>query len=340
MRGKAWLAAALVAAAALGLAAFSIYRRPAQQVQKKTPATATPAQTINLNGRIQPQHVVSVPAPADGTLDAVFVDAGQEVSAGQLLARVESSRLVASEMEAQQEAERAQSRVHELEGALESARLQVSSSSASTVRAQSRLDSTEKEYLRQEMLVHEGATPRLVFEKSEREYQAARTDLESVSAMAKQAEDRVQSLNRELQRARESLDQRSEEASSSKTDAEVHSPVDGVVIFRSGQPGEKVAPGKGDLFQIAVNLAALDVVLTPDPKALAWLPRGKTVMIRVAEAGDVVIPGVVREAGPGQALVGFQSPSPAIKPGLTALVSVAEPPRRQSGSVEDGQTKR
>ncbi len=321
MRAK-WLFAASMAIV-LTLAASVVLRRKASAPGAQPPLPAD-ARTIELTGKIQPQTVVNVPAPADGAITEVVAAIGQEVSAGQLLARMDSGKLAAERSLAQEEAQKSASKVRDLEAALEAARLEASRSQAAAARADAALDAAEKEYLRQKALMDIGAAPRLVFEKSERDFSAARADRDSLGALAREAVDRGALLRRELSTARAKLADAASDAEPDNAVAEVHSPADGVVVSSAAKTGT-IVKAETALFQVAVNLAALDVALYPDKKTLARLLTGQAAIVRVAEAGDVAIQGRVRAIGDAGVLVGFQSPSPAVKPGLTAIVGLTMP---------------
>src|SRR5262249_42717775 len=100
------------------------------------------------------------------------------------------------------------------------------------------------------------------------------------------------------------------------------SPVDGVVIGRRGQAGEMVDRSVRDLFQIAVMMSAMEVVVNPQPAVLNRIHPGQSVSIIIAEAPNGEIAGTVREIRDGQAVIEFISPTPAIRPGLSAQVRI------------------
>ena len=316
MRAR-WLLAASTAII-LTLAAALLFPRKAVAPAARPPRSGD-GFTLELTGKIQPQTIVNVPAPVEGAVTEVVISVGQEVSAGQLLGRIESGTLAARRALALEDTRKSIAKVRELEAALESARLQAWRSQAAGARADSQLAAAEKEYLRQKALTAAGAAPRLVFEKAERDYAAARADRESLGALAREAVDRSGLLTRQLNTARSKLPDLAAAAEPTNAIAEIHSPVDGVVVSSAAKPGTMVK-AETALFQVAVNLAALDVALFPDKMTLARLRTGQTALVRVAEAGDLAIPGSVRAIGDDGILVGFQSPSPAVKPGLTAIV--------------------
>ena len=316
MRAK-WLLVASIAIVLAFAAALFVSRKASSAAS--TPRAAADGFIVEWTGKIQPQTVVDVPAPVDGGVTEVIAAIGQEVSAGQPLARMASGELAARRALAQDEARKSAAKVRDLEAALESSRLESSRAQASAARAGAAFDAAEKEYLRQKALSDVGATPRLVFEKSERDYSAARADRDSLDALAREAVDRGGLLTRQLNTARAKLSDAATPADGANAVAEVLAPVDGVVVASTAATGTMVK-AETALFQIAVNLASLDVALYPDKKTLARLRTGQPAIVRVAEAGDVAIPGGVRAIGVDGVLVGFQSPSPAVKPGLTATV--------------------
>ena len=174
------------------------------------------------------------------------------------------------------------------------------------------------------MLIREGATPRLVFEKAEREYNTAKDDLEIKQKLAQQSEERVDSLNRDLDAAKRSLDERHQTLEHAKAElgsADVRSPVDGIVISRRGQVGDEVNRAMDDLFRIAVTLSALEIAVQPEPAAVARIKVGQPAAIHIAEAPSEIA-GTVREIKDGRVIIDFISPTPTIKPGLTAQVRI------------------
>jgi hypothetical protein len=81
----------------------------------------------------------------------------------------------------------------------------------------------------------------------------------------------------------------------------------------------------GDLFEIAVDLTALEVVVEV-PKALeAKLAAGQNALVQIAEAGPAPLEAKIREVKEGQAYVEFLSPSAAILPAMTAQVRFLPP---------------
>lgn len=289
----------------------------------KAPAPALPTE-ISLLGRIQATKVVNVPVPVEGTIDRLMADAGEDVFEGELLAHIKSGKLNALAQTAEEDAERARSRVADFEAALISARLEASRARAEATRTKAEFEIAAKVYQRQKVLLQEGATPRLTFEKAEAEFNKLKADDESLSNLAKGAESRIESITKDVEAARKLAESKVQELDEAKADlgaGEVHSPVNGMVLARHGQPGEAVGRNVQDLFQIATELTALQVVVVPDAAVLGKIKPGQMASIQIAEA-PVAIQGVVSKVEAGRVFVGFTSPLPAIKPGLTAQVKL------------------
>ena len=98
--------------------------------------------------------------------------------------------------------------------------------------------------------------------------------------------------------------------------------MDGIVVGRRGAEGDEVTPETKDLFEIAVDLAQLEAVVEPPPAVLDRIRPELPALLQIAEVPGQGIEGKVREVRGREVVVEFLSPSPAIKPGLTAQVSI------------------
>ena len=173
------------------------------------------------------------------------------------------------------------------------------------------------------MLHREGATPRLVYEKAEREFETARAEFNSLDELARQAESRVNDLIRDLDVARRSLEEHNaelESATAQSAGAEIRSPVSGILVARKGEPGKVIGPEDAkDLLEIAADLSQLAVLIHVEPPALQLIRPGQDALVIVADLNGV-IPAAVKEIKGGDVTLSFVSPSPVIRPGMTAQV--------------------
>ena len=298
--------------------------KPAPVVQAAPPVKVEPTE-LSITGQISAQKVVNVPATADGVIETFAVDAGENVFEGQLLARIKNVK-VASAMEmAASDAQKAETRVKETEAAIVAARLEASRAHADASRAKSELDRAEKAYTRQKLLYAEGATPRLVYEKAEHDYAALKDEAESKSALAQQSEDHGAQLSRDLElykRASNDRNNTMEQANGKSAGGEVRSPCDGLILTRKSKQGAEVSRAMDDLFTIATAMSAMEVILEPTPPQLARIHAGQAAAIHLIGVKSETIEGAVREVKGNQVIVDFISPTPLIKPGLTAQVTI------------------
>jgi len=315
----------------------------AQQVQS-TPQGPTPGSEVSFSGTISGKHIVEVPASIDGILEQFHTEIGQEVTEGQLLAVIRSTQLESERDRAKMELENAQTRVTSLESNIIQARLEASRAAAEATRARLELDRLQRQYDRQRLLLKEGATPRLVYEKIEKEYLAAKAEYESARDISANADQRVSSLSRQLEAAKRTLEEKTDDletATAALAAGEVHSPVDGIVVARRGEPGAEVTRDWKDFIQIATDLGDLRVTIEPEPPVLARLQIGQPALIFITEAGNEPLSGTVTEIKDTKVIIDFRSPTPDVKPGMTAQVRLKILPQNASlGSAAEAAAQR
>jgi multidrug resistance efflux pump len=327
MRGTWLLVSASAILLAIAAGAISYWReqravRDAPQAQQTEPAALQGE--VSLPGKIQAQQLSWVDAEVTGRIQELLVSEGEEVYEGQLLARITNQGLETARETAQAAVDSYQERINKIEAAILAGRLEVSRARADATRARSEYDRTEKAFRRQKLLNSEGATPRQVFERSEKEFEGARVEFESLEQLARQSEDRVAQLLKDLEGAKKILEDKSNQLEDAQEDlkaAEIRSPVTGLVVTRKGEIGSDIEMGaeSARLFGIATDLASLDVVLDPEPPVLKVLRTGMPALVIVADTPEPLT-GTLREIKGNQAIVEFTSPTPLIKPGMTAQV--------------------
>jgi HlyD family secretion protein len=322
---RKWLFAGLglIVLAGAGIALSRRERHPSAKPVSST-TEAAPAET-NFVGTVRPRTIIAVPAPSAGVLDAFFVDVGQEVYEGQLLGRLRNDPVDDLEKKAQMSLDSAQERATNLNSELLAAKLEVSRAAADQIHARSEIDRLEKEYTRQKKFWDQGITPRLTYEKAEKDYLSAKSELDSQDAAASRAKDRLADLTAQVETTNRAITQSNESLEQVKTQtagSELQSPADGLVVARRGQPGDKVDPSVQDVFKIAKDLTSLEVDASPDPEILARIHAGQPVTLRVPELSREEIPGVVRELQGAQIVIDFTSPTPLPKLDLPAQVKI------------------
>ena len=81
-------------------------------------------------------------------------------------------------------------------------------------------------------------------------------------------------------------------------------------------------PDVKDLFQIAVDLGLLSVTVSPEPNVTAALRPGMPATIQIGELGGEALSGAVASIAGDKVTIEFTSPTPLVKPGMTASVRI------------------
>jgi multidrug efflux pump subunit AcrA (membrane-fusion protein) len=326
MRGKWLMISVLAIGAGIGIGALSMRRGRQVQPGNRAPdaAVIASANQVTLTGTIRPQHVVSVGAKVQGNIETFMADVGQEVFQGQVLARIGAGGLESKREAAVHAVESGQDQVSKAEAAVLSARAEASRASADAQRSRNALDRAQKTYARQQTLHNSGATPRLVYEKAEQEYEAELHDFEIMDKAEKAAAENVQSAMDALAGAKKTLEERNqqlEEAQGALEAAELRAPIDGLIVGRKGEAGKPAEEAGDDLFTIATDIYALEVVLEPMPDVVKRIRPGHEALVIVPDLQTGGMPGDVKDVTKdGRVIVEFASSMPAVKPGMKADV--------------------
>jgi multidrug efflux pump subunit AcrA (membrane-fusion protein) len=323
---KRWaaVAAVLIVIAAAGAAAFFAMRareKPAATAEAKP---VEPPSEIVLSARLTAKNIVEVRVPIQGKVEQFYVDVGEDVSEGELIAVIRSQRLQTDLEAAQIDLERLQTRVSNLESEIAAARLESSRATADATRVRADLDRASRNYQREKMLLAEGATPRLKAEKAQHDFAALEAESKTLDQVARQAEERVSSLNLELDNARKILQDKTDDFEASKARiaaGEVLSPATGIVVSRRGAAGDDVHPSMTDLFRIATDLSFMEALADADPAQLALIREGQAAVVVIAETQDVQA-GTVMGVRDGKVVIEFANPNPSIRPGIPVQVRI------------------
>jgi len=193
--------------------ATSVESGAAIKVSVVRPVPMTFEDVAGFVGSVEPEEEAKVISKVGSSVTAleVYVDEGDQVKKGQLLAKLDPSLN--------------QRQIEETRAAVAQAR-------AAVVQAKSRLQMAERDYARYKGLFEEEVISRQEMDQVENQYEVEKAGLDLASEQLKQAEARL----RQLQTVREYHN--------------VVSPVEGVVAERFFDPGDTIAAG-GELFIIS-----------------------------------------------------------------------------------------
>ena len=325
MKARWYILVIFVIAAIAATGVFVVRRTAPPAEAAQPPPKAVAEEEISLPATLQAVTTIPVGIPIQGKIESFQVDVGAEVYEGQLLAQIRSEALQAVQQAAEVDLEQTETRVRNLESLLSAARLEASRASADASRVRNDYERAEKAYQRYKMLLEEGATPRLTFEKAQKEYMALQAESKNLDAVAVAADERISSVSRELDATRKILEGKATDAEAAKLHAgsgEVLSPVNGIVVARRGQAGDVVHPSMTDLFQIASDISVLQAVADASPAQIGKIRQGQPATVTLAEMAGELLQGTVLKAENGKVTVEFANPNALVKPGLTAQIRI------------------
>lgn len=323
------LIAIMAAGGAIGWRRYTASRQAAPKPAAPAEAPLPPGAEVTFSGLVAARNVLPIPASLDGVVEEVMVEVGSSVEQAQPLARIKNDGLAAAHQQAKLDLERAIERTSNLESSLISARLEASRASADSDRTRTDADRLDRALKREEMLFREGATPRLKFEKAQKDAAAAATEWETARTAAAQGVEKVTKLTADLDALKRVVEEKSKDLEGAQSDIDasvVAAPVDGVIVAVKGKPGDEVSPAANkDLFQIAVAADELQIEVDPEPKLIEKLKDGLPALVQLLELSLDGIPGELKKTEQGKWRIEFKAPDPVVKPGLNAVVKVKLP---------------
>lgn len=242
------LAAVLILIAAIFLFFIRSGEESVEARYKTDPAViGTLVVRVSATGNLQPTNQVDVGSELSGIIEQVFVDVNDQVQKGQILARLDLSKLQdavarsrANLIAAEAQVLQAEATVAETQAALERFR-QVSALSGGKVPSKSEMDTAEANLKR------------------------AQANAASVRASVSQARANLQSDETNLQKAT------------------IRSPINGVVLSREVEPGQTVAASfqAPVLFTLAEDLAKMELQVDVDEADVGQVKTGQKAVFTV-----------------------------------------------------------
>lgn len=254
--------------------------------------------TVSATGNLEPTVSVDVGIEVSGTISEVLVDYNDAVHSGEVMARLDTTRLSSLVRSSEAALERAQANVVVAEAAQSDAR---------SVAA--RLEKITKST--------QGRFP------SEQELEQARNALLGADAQVRAARAQRAQAEAELETHRDNLGK-----------AIVRAPIDGIVLDRKVEPGQTVAASMQTpiLFTLAQSLERMKVIVSVDEADIGEIKEDQEVLFSVdAYAGALfkgritqvrlnalMVSGVVTY----EAVVEVPNPDLRLRPGMTASAQI------------------
>lgn len=291
-----WLVAAIVALGA-GVALWQWSTAAPTQISYRTATVQSGALTVEVSatGTLQPLTQVEVSSELSGVVRSVSVDANQRVAQGDVLAALDTTRVLAQ---------------------IERAEANVAAAEARVADAEVTLRETEQTLARTRMLSGRG--------------QATEQALETATAAADRARSAVAIAAANVAVARAELALQQADLAKST----IHAPIDGIVLSRSVNPGQTVASSMQApiLFVIAENLETMELKAAVDEADIGTVAAGQKARFTVdAFAGrqfDATIRDISYASVTTEGVVTYEArlnvdnQELLLRPGMTATVDI------------------
>ncbi|HCQ63695.1 MAG TPA: efflux RND transporter periplasmic adaptor subunit [Rhodobacteraceae bacterium] len=239
-RTPLWIwAIALVALAAGGTWYFSPFGSDAARTEYESQVAEMGVLTVTVSatGTIEPTNQVEVSSELSGAMAEVLVDDNDEVAVGQVLARLDTTKLTAQ---------------------LEVQKAMLIAAEARVAQAQSSLDQAAETYDATEQLEERGVS-------SHRAFVSARTAYDNAVAALQIADADRNLADAQLDMTQADLDK-----------AVLHSPIRGIVLLRDVDPGQIVAASLSApvLFTLAEDLSQMELQVDVDEADIGRISVG------------------------------------------------------------------
>jgi HlyD family secretion protein len=254
--------------------------------------------TVSATGNLQPTKEVDVGIEVSGTIRSVDVDYNDKVKVGQVLARLDTTKLEAQRLQAQAALEAARAKVQQAQAGAQEARAQLSR-------------------LKQVQALSGGKVP-------------AQHELDTAQAGLERAQADEASAHAAVAQARATL----EATQTDLSKAVIRSPINGVVLKRSVEPGQTVAASfqAPVLFTIAEDLSQMELQVDVDEADVGSVKAGQSATftvdaypgrtyparIKTVYYGSETVEGVVTY----KAVLTVDNADLSLRPGMTATAVI------------------
>ncbi len=228
------LAAATVAVAAAGYYGWSAYHKG-----------GLPAGIVSGNGRIEATEI-DVSAKTAGRIKEIFAEEGSFVTAGQVLARMDTAQLEAQLRQARASLQRATIGVDTAKSVVVQREAERGAADAVVAQREAQLDAAARKLARTEQLIRSNTTSQQVLDDDSAAAQGARAAVGAAKASLAASDAAVNAARAEVVDAEAAVEAAKAAISSIEVDINdcvLTSPRDGRVQYRVAQPGEVLSAG-------------------------------------------------------------------------------------------------
>ncbi|HEX5691974.1 MAG TPA: efflux RND transporter periplasmic adaptor subunit, partial [Roseiflexaceae bacterium] len=311
-------------------------------VKLKTVELSTPNHGVRYSANIEPQKQVELAFKVNGYVERIMqargvdgrlrdVQAGDRVSQGAELARVQPNEYAVKVKQAESSVAEAKSSLDSGKAQLAEAQSSVASgkaqvAEAATAREKARLDWERAKTLfaSQSMTKTDYDAAQAQFDAAEAKHAAAQAQLAMLEAKARSAGAQIEVLNARISNS----EARSSEAAIPLRDTALRAPLSGIVLSRSVETGALVSPGKAGF--VIADLSSVKAVFGVPDLTVNKLKLGSTLMVTTESLPGREFQGQITSIAPAadpksrvfEIEVTIRNPQQLLKSGMIASLEV------------------
>jgi HlyD family secretion protein len=304
-RPWAWITG-FILIGSLGLGAISIVvsrtRQPAYDVATYTVPVETKALTVRItaSGLVKPEQTVNLSPKNAGILEQLYVEQGDLVTQGQLLAQMENRDVVALIRQREAAIDEVAAQVSNLRQgadaqAIAQAESRLRAAEAQVRDAQARLDLANSQLRRNEQLAAQGAISTNELDTFTQSVDSAIAALDKAQFQAQEAQERLTDLQNDpdpddLAQAEARLAQAEaqlEAAQVKLADTQIRAPFSGIITQKFANEGAFVTPTTSASSESSATSTAI-VALASDLEVLGEVPEADIAQIRPGQSVEIV----------------------------------------------------
>ncbi|MEL6246898.1 MAG: efflux RND transporter periplasmic adaptor subunit [Cyanobacteria bacterium J06627_15] len=273
---------------------------------------------ITASGEVEPFRTVNLSPHVGGIVQEIFVEQGDRVREGQVIARMDSDDLEAQRIQSRASLAEAQAQLTDVRQGTDIAQIaqseaNLSAVEAQVVEAQSRLTLAENNFERDQNLYERGAISQLELDQSANEIRSAQASLQQVQSRVEEARQRVNDLvddpdPQEVDQAQARVDRARGQLQAIEiqlADTLIRAPFGGIITQKFATEGAFVTPttSASDVSSATstaiVSLAdGLEVVAEVPEADIGQISPGQTVEIQADAFPEKTFKGEVRLIAP------------------------------------------
>jgi HlyD family secretion protein len=297
---KQWFIVALLVAGTVTTIVFWKRMENPNSVKYKTQEVVRGNLTVivTATGTLQPTNSVDVGSELSGIIKSVEVDYNDRVKAGQVLAKLDTSKLDAQ--------------VTQSKAALESAKAKVLQAQATVMETRSKLVQLQRVW----ELSNNKVPSQSDLDAAEAAFERAKADEASAKATVSQAQAILEAYETDLSKS------------------SILSPINGIVLTRSVEPGQTVAASfqAPILFTLAEDLTQMELHVNVDEADIGKVHEGQKATFSVAAYPNRTFEARITQARYGstttsgvvtyETVLKVNNPDLSLRPGMTATADI------------------